>query len=123
MVVLDLCDQRRQLKQQKYTSTDAGQEYRKLDREVRKKMKAAKEEKEEWIKGQHKDIEVGLMSGSSKEAYNTFKALTKTQQRKSAAIKDSSGSILTESTAVLNLWTEYCSGLDNCELHLDTSLL
>ena len=108
MEVLDLCDQRRQLKQQKYTSTDAGQEYRKLDREVRKKMKAAKEE---WIKGQCKNIEVGLMSGSSKEAYNTFKALTKTQQRKSTDIDDSSGSILTESTAVLNRWTEHCSGL------------
>ena len=64
-----------------------------------------------------------MMPGNSKEAYNTFKALTKTQQRKSAAIKDSSGSILTESTAVLNLRTEYCSGLDNCELHPDTSVL
>ena len=42
--VLDLCDQRRQLKQQKYTSTEAGLEYRKVNREVRKKMKAAKEE-------------------------------------------------------------------------------
>ena len=42
--VLDLCDQRRQLKQQKYTSTEAGLEYRKMNREVKKKLKAAKEE-------------------------------------------------------------------------------
>ena len=46
--VLDLCDQRRQLKQQKYTSTEAGQECGKVNREVRRKMKAAKEE---WIYG------------------------------------------------------------------------
>ena len=37
---------RRQLRQQKYTSTEVGLEYTKVNREVRKKMKAAKEE---WI--------------------------------------------------------------------------
>ena len=40
---------------------------------------------------------------------NTLKALTKSKQRKSAVIEDSSRDILTESTAVLNQWTEYCS--------------
>ena len=44
--VLDLYDQRRHLKEQKYTSTDAGHEYRKVKKEVRKKTKAAEEE---WI--------------------------------------------------------------------------
>ena len=39
-----LCYQRRQLKKQKYTSTEAGLEYRKVNREVRMKTKAAKEE-------------------------------------------------------------------------------
>ena len=48
--VLDLCDQRRQLKQQKYKSTEAGLEYRKVNREVRKKMKAAKKG---WIEEQY----------------------------------------------------------------------
>ena len=41
---MDLCDQRRQLKQQKYTSTEAELEYRKVNKEVRKKIKAAKKE-------------------------------------------------------------------------------
>ena len=41
----------------------------------------------------------------------------------SAITEDSSGNILTESTAVLNRWTEHCSGLCNFELHPDTSLL
>ena len=54
---------------------------------------------------------------------NTLKALTKSQQHKSAVIEDSSGNILTESTAVLNQWTEYCSDLYNYELHPDSSLL
>ena len=49
--VPDLCDQRRQLKQQKYTRTEAGLEYRKVSREVRKKLKAANEE---WTEEQCK---------------------------------------------------------------------
>ena len=46
---------------------------------------------------------------------NSLKALTKNQQHRSAVIEDSSGNILTltESTAILNQWTEYCSDLYN----------
>ena len=75
-----------------------------MNREVRKKMKEAKEA---WTEQQCKNIEKRMMSGNSKKAFNTLKALTKTQQHKSAVIEDSSGGILTESTAVLNRWTEY----------------
>ena len=64
-----------------------------------------------------------MMIGNSKEAYNTLMVLSEIQQRKSAVIEDSSGNILTESTAILNRRTEYCSGLYNYELHPDTSLL
>ena len=59
--VQDQSDQRRQLKQQKYTCTEAGLEYRKANREVRKKVKAAKEE---WIEEQCKSIERGMMLGT-----------------------------------------------------------
>ena len=79
--VLDLCDQRRQLKQWKYTSTETGLEYRKVNREVRKKMKTTKEERTEE---QCKNMEKGMMSGNSEEAHNTPRALTKTQQHRSA---------------------------------------
>ena len=54
---------------------------------------------------------------------NTLKALTKSQQHKSAVIEDSSENILMGSTAGLNQWTEYCSGLYHHELYPDTSLL
>ena len=55
--VLDLSDRRQQLKQ-KYTSTEAVLECRKVNREVRRKIKAAKEE---WIEEQCKSIETGMM--------------------------------------------------------------
>ena len=117
---MDLCIQRQQLKQQKYTSTEAGLKNSKVNREVRKKMKAVKEG---WVEEQCKNIEKGMVSANSKEACSTLKALTKSQQQKSAVIKDSRGNILTETTAVLNQWTGYCSGLDNYKLHPDTNLL
>ena len=108
--VLDLCDQTWQLK---YTSTKVQQGYRKVNREVRNKMKAAKEQ---WIEEQCKNKETGMMSGNSKEVYNTLKALTKTQQQKSAVIKNSCGNILMESTAVLNWWTESLRAYTNYKL-------
>ena len=83
-------------------------------------MKSAKEE---WIEEECKDTEKGMMSGNSKEAYNTLRALTKTQQHRSTDIQSSSGNILTESTALLNQWTEYCSNLCKYKLHPVTSLL
>ena len=52
-----------------------------------------------------------MMSENNKEACN--KALTDNKQHQSAAIEGSSGNILTDTTAVLNRWTEYCSALYN----------
>ena len=51
--ILHLCDQRRQLKQQKYDSTGARLEYRQVNREVRKEAETAKEE---WIEEQCKNM-------------------------------------------------------------------
>ena len=48
-----------------------------MNREIKKKMKAAKED---WIEERCKNIEKGMMSGNSKEAYNIPKALIKIQQ-------------------------------------------
>ena len=76
-------------------------------------MKAAKKE---WTEEQCKNIEK-RRSGNSKETHNTLKAFTKTQQLKSVLIADMSGNILTESMAVLNRRTEYCSGLHNYALY------
>ena len=83
-----------------------------MNREFRRKIKTAKEE---CIEEQCKSTENDVRN-------NTLKALAKSQH-KSAVIEDSSGNILTESTAVLNQWTEYCSDLYNYKLHPDTNLL
>ena len=81
-----------------------------MNREDREKMKAAKEG---WSEVQCKNRREGNEVRKQKESYNILKALTKARQPKSAVIEDSSGNILTESTAVLTWWTEYRRSLYN----------
>ena len=51
-------------------------------------MKAAKEK---WTEEQCKNIEKRMMPENSKEAYNSLRALTNTQQHKSEVIEDGNG--------------------------------
>ena len=82
-----------------------------------------KEAKEQWISDQCDNIEKGMKKGNSKLAYDTLKNLTKTQQNRSSVIEDTSGELLTESSAVLNRWTQYCQELYNYPIQPDDSLL
>ena len=59
----DLCDERCIQRHKKYTSDEARAQYRKTNKEVRKKMKAAKEG---WIEDQCKAIDKGMAVGNSK---------------------------------------------------------
>ena len=118
--ILDLCDERRALKGEKHSSPAAAELYRRANRQVRKKMTEAKEE---WIARQCDAIEKGMEQGNSKQAYDTLKKLTKTQQNRTTVIENNEGMLLTESTAVLKRWTEYSEELYNYPLQPDTSLL
>ncbi|XP_076438257.1 uncharacterized protein LOC143277357 [Babylonia areolata] len=118
--VLDLCDKRRELRGKKHSSNEARTKHQQVNREVRMKMKAAKEN---WIEEQCEEGEKGMEAGNSKRAYNTLKTLTKTSQPRSAVIEDKDGKLLTDSEEVLNRWTEYCDGLCNYQLNPDSSIL
>ncbi|XP_066285795.1 uncharacterized protein [Branchiostoma lanceolatum] len=82
-----------------------------------------REANDKWIEDQCEEIQHGMASGNSRKAYETLKTLTKTQQPRAAVIEDSSGNLLTENTAVLDRWTEYCTELYNYELQPDTAKL
>ena len=118
--VLDLCDERRNLKGKRFTSPEAAEQYRKANRQVRTQMKKAKED---WISQQCDIINQGMEQGNCKTAYDTLKKLTKVQQHKSSVIENSKGELLTDETAVLKRWTEYSQELYNFPLQPDTSLL
>ena len=117
---LDLCDKRRELKKIKSANNEAKDQYDACNKQVRKKMRECREE---WILHQCDKIEENMKNGNSKEAYSTLKTLTKTSQNKTNVIEDKEGNLLTESSAVLQRWTEYCNELYNYQLHPDPNII
>ena len=90
--VLDLCDERRELKKKRYEAEGA-KEYKEANRRVQKAVKKAKKD---WVGAQCEEIETCLNKNSSKRAYQQVKDLTSETQGRSSAIKDKSGKCLTE---------------------------
>ena len=117
--VLDLCDERRDLKKKRYEAEEA-KEYRE---ENRRNQKAVKKAKEDWIGAQCEEIETCLNKNNSKRAYQLVKALTSEKQGRSSAIQDKSGKCLTEEKEILSRWTEYCSEPHNYESCGDNAIL
>ena len=70
--VLDLCDERRDLKKKRYEAEGA-KEYREANRRIQKAVKKAKED---WIGAQCEEIETCLNKNNSKRAYQLGKDLT-----------------------------------------------
>ena len=70
--VLDLCDERRDLKKKRYEAEGA-KEYREANRRVQKAVEKAKED---WIGAQCEEIETCLNKNNSKRAYQLVKDLT-----------------------------------------------
>ena len=99
--VLDLCDERRDLKKQ-YEAKGA-KEYREANRRIQKAVKTAKED---WIGAQCEEIEICLNKNNSKRAYQLVKDLTSEKQGRSSTIQDKSGKCLTEEKEILSRWTE-----------------
>ena len=99
--VLDLCDERRDLKKKRYEAEGA-KEYREANRRVQKAVKKAKED---WIGAQCEEIETCLNKNNSKRAYQLVKDLTSEKQGGSSTIQDKSGKCLTEEKEILSRWT------------------
>ncbi len=78
--LLDLCNKRRNLKNQK-AEKEGAKKYRVVNKQIRKGMKNAKEE---WIKDQCQEIEHNLKVNNTKKAYQLVKELT---NKKANAVK------------------------------------
>ena len=109
--ILDLCDQRRDLKI-KRGKPEGAKDYREIKRTIRTEMKMAKET---WIQGQSQEMEACIRKNNSKKAYQLVKDLTTEKQGNSTTIQDKSGKCLTKENEIRNRWTEYCSDLYNYE--------
>ena len=117
--VLDICDERRDLKKKRYEA-EGSKEYREANRRVQKAVKKAKED---WIGAQCEEIETCLNKNNSKREYQLVKDLTSEKQGKSSTIQDKSGKCLTEEKEILSRGTEYCSELYNYESCGDNAVL
>ena len=117
--VLDLSDERRDLKKKRYEAERAT-EYREANRRIQKAVKKAKED---WIGAQCEEIETCLNKNNSKRAYQLVKDLTSEKQGRSSTIQDKSGNCLTEEKEILSRWTEYCSELYDYESCGDNTVL
>ena len=117
--VLDLCDERRDLKKKRYEAEGA-KEYREANRRIQKAVEKAKAD---WIGAQCEEIETCLNKNNSKRAYQLVKDLTSQKQGRSSTIQDKTGKCLTEEKEILNRWTEFCSELYNYESCGDNTVL
>ena len=84
--VLDLCDERRDVKKKRYEA-EGEKEYREANRRVQKAVKKAKED---WIGAQCEEIETCLRKNNSKRAYQLVKDLASEKQGRSSTIQDKS---------------------------------
>ena len=100
--VLDLCDERRDLKKKRYEAEGA-KEYREENKRIQKAMKKAKED---WICVRWEEIETCLNKNSSKTAYQLVKDLTSEKQGRSSTIQGRSGKYLTDEQEILRRWTD-----------------
>ena len=80
--VLDLCDERRDLKK-KRGQPEGAKDYR----EIKRKMTKMKMAKETWIQGQCQEVEACLRKNNSKKAYQLVKDLTTEKQGKTTTIQ------------------------------------
>ena len=117
--ILDLCDQRRDLKK-KRSEPEEAKDYREIKRKIRAEMDMAKET---LIQGQCQEVEACLRKNNSKKAYQLVKDLTTEKQDKSTTIQDKSRKCLKEENEILNRRTEYCSDLYNYETEGDPIVL
>ena len=110
--ILDLCDYRRALKKWRHETAEEARKYRAINQEIKKSIKKAKES---WIDVQCQDIEDNIRKNDSKKAYQLVKTLTSPKQGKTNTIQDKEGNCPTETSDILNRWTEWCA-----ELHSHT---
>ena len=117
--ILDMCDERRELKNKKGTTYGASR-YREANNKIKKAMKNAKEE---WIEQQCSDIEENLQKNNTKKAYQTVKDLTAPKQGRVNTIQDKKGKCLTKDHDIMKRWTEHCSDLYNHDTKGDPEVL
>ena len=118
--VLEKCDVRREAKKERFKDDEHLQKYREVNKETKKETADAKKA---WIQQETLAIEDCLAKNNTKKAYNLVTSLTKQTPQRLNVINDKDGNTLTNTTAVVERWKEYCEDLYNHEAHPDKTIL
>ena len=118
--ILDLCDDRRKLKEATKSNPEMKENYKQINIIIRKLMNNAKEN---WIQSRCTSINEDMSKGrANTKAYQTLKILRKSTRRKTMIILDKNNKPLANA-ALLKTWTEYFKDLYNYKIRPDNNLL
>lgn len=118
--ILQKCEERRELKKNRFTNNESLGQYRKANNEVKRAIIKAKDN---WVEKQAEDIEQSLAVNNSRKAYSVIKSLTKEKTGRTNVIEDKTGQLLTNNTEVTARWKEYCRELYQHQADVDRTVL
>ncbi|XP_037776987.1 uncharacterized protein LOC119573958 [Penaeus monodon] len=118
--ILQKCEERREVKKNRFTNNESLGQYRKANKEVKR---AIIKTKDNWVEKQAEDIEQSLAVNNSRKAYSVIKSLTKEKTGRTNVIEDKTGQLLTNNTEVTARWKEYCRELYQHQADVDRTVL
>jgi len=104
----------------KVKNTTGANEYKKVNKQIRKDMKRTKKKRIEKL---CKEIEENLGKNNNKKAYKISKDLTQQKLSLETTIQDKNGFFLTDEKDITDIWTQYCSDLYNHKTQRDPNII
>ena len=118
--ILDLSDQRKELKHKKAESEEARKQYNKITKEIKKKVKECKEH---WLEKECQEVEEFGKCQNSQKLFKKIKEICGTFNPKLSAIKDQSGTVLEDGKKIKARWKQHFEKLYNEQNDTDPEIL
>ena len=99
--VLELSNERSNVKQQRLNDPSKKPRYNFLNREIKWK---SRECKEAWLQNVCKEVEHANYSKKAKQVYSSIKTITGTKSRSMRSVKDKDGEVLTDDKRIKDRW-------------------
>ena len=105
---LKLAEEKRKLRLASNISTEHARLYKDFCRKVKK---SARRDKESWIQNQCEEVDKGLQTGNTRQAYSLIKVLKNKYAPRLNVIRNAEGTMLQSKEEIKQRWTQYCSSL------------
>ena len=118
--ILELSDQRKQLKADRNKSSELRKEYNLMTRKIKRK---SKECKQQWIEAKCQKVEDSQRKHDTRTLYKTANEICGTFVPKLTTVKSKAGETLAEKEQIKGRWKEYYEGLYNEQNPVDETVL